>query len=70
MTLEEVDKEVNDIISKHGSAGAKVIITSLVQAMKRQDAFTRVGAGAYGPALIRLMIAAVRSASEEDQNNG
>lgn len=65
MTLDEVDKEVNDIIVKHGSTGARAIIISLVQAMKRQDAFTRVGAGAYGPALIRMLIATIRRESED-----
>ena len=68
--MAEVEKGVNTLIAEHGSEGAKVIIICLVRAMKSRDAFARVGAGAYGPALIRMLIAAIRREDEEDQRNG
>lgn len=70
MEICEVEKEVNDLIAKHHVYGAEVIMGALVRAMKSRDAFARVGAGAYGPALIRLLIAAIRREDEEEQHNG
>lgn len=70
MEIIEVDKAVNDLIAKHSTYGAEVIVNALVRAMKSRDAFARVGAGAYGPALIRLVIAAIRREDEEGKNNG
>lgn len=70
MEIIEVDKEVNELIAKHSIYGAEVIVNALVRAMKSRDAFAKIGAGAYGPALIRLVIAAIRREDEGGANNG
>lgn len=63
--LSEVDKEVEELIATNGVRGAEVVIGALVRAMKSRDAFYNIGAGAYGPTLVHILVKALRKESEE-----